>query len=60
MNLKMDLLRNMLSLAQSAASCFLKNVPNDGNIYQVVAGVNEDSDDDDRGSGQLGRVGGRM
>ncbi len=39
---------------------FQKNVPNDGNIYQVVAGVDEDGDDDDRGSGQLGRVGGRM
>ena len=34
--------------------------PEEPNTYQVVAGVDEDGDDDDRGAGQLGRVGGRM
>jgi len=37
-----------------------KIVPKDEGVYQVVAGVDEDGDDDDWRSGQLGRVGGRM
>ena len=37
-----------------------QQAPEEPDIYQVVAGVDEDGDDDDRGAGQLGRVGGRM